>query len=297
MSDPNSSPLFTLTPGRGGLPKVALTALDGARAEIYLYGAHVTSWIPAGGEERLFLSQMSEFRPGTPIRGGVPVIFPQFSKLGPLPMHGFGRLTPWQFKGAKAGAGETVTARFELNETPASHDLWPHPFQAWLEVSLEGRKLTLALGVANSGETAFSFTAALHTYLRVAEIGAVRLGGLDGVPYLDSAAGRTRSIQAGPWLGFSGEVDRLYLGAAEPVHLQETEQDSLVVTKVGFPDVVAWNPGSGKGGTLADLEPPEGYRHMVCIEAAAAGDPVTLKPGETWHGSQTLSEAVPNQSA
>ena len=72
-------------PGRGGLEKVVLRSRDGALAEVYLHGAHVTSWRPAGTrEERLFLSERSEFRGGAAIRGGIPVIFPQFAAEGPL---------------------------------------------------------------------------------------------------------------------------------------------------------------------------------------------------------------------
>src|SRR5436305_1852990 len=82
--------------GEGGLPKLILVAPDGARAEIYLHGAHVTSWIPAGDGERLFLSASSAFRPGAAIRGGVPVVFPQFSDRGPLPKHGFARTSEWE---------------------------------------------------------------------------------------------------------------------------------------------------------------------------------------------------------
>ena len=285
-----ATPIYTLTTGITDLPLAVITAPDGARAEIYLYGAHVSSWVPAGGAERLFLSRTSEFHPGAPIRGGVPVIFPQFSKLGPLPQHGFARLNSWLPAGARL-VPDGASVRFELSDSEATRALWPHAFHAWYEVQVGGRALTLTLGVSNSGEGEFSFTAALHTYFKVAEIGVVRLGGLEGVPYLDSAAGRTRSIQAGPWLTFTGEVDRLYLGAFQPVNLQEGEKDALVVTKTGFPDVVTWNPGAGKGATLTDLQPPDGYRGMVCIEAAAAGSPVTLQPGESWQGSQTISEA------
>ena len=85
-----------LIPGVNGLPKVILSNSDGARAEIYLHGAHVTSWLPAGGEEQLYLSAASEFRDGAAIRGGVPVVFPQFSSGGPLPKHGFARNLAWE---------------------------------------------------------------------------------------------------------------------------------------------------------------------------------------------------------
>src|SRR5688572_25010680 len=88
--------------GAGGLPKIVVEAPDGARAELYLHGAHVTSWRPAGaGGERLFLSAASEFRTDAAIRGGVPVIFPQFAGRGPLPKHGFARTAEWTLVGVE----------------------------------------------------------------------------------------------------------------------------------------------------------------------------------------------------
>ncbi len=61
-----------VAPGIGGLPRLVLQAPDGARSEIYLHGAHVTSWVPAGGQERLYVSELAEFRPDAAIRGGIP---------------------------------------------------------------------------------------------------------------------------------------------------------------------------------------------------------------------------------
>ena len=77
------------------LPKVMLTHRSGARAEAYLHGAHVTSWRNAAGDELLFLSRESDFTAGRPIRGGIPVIFPQFGS-GALVQHGFARSSEWQ---------------------------------------------------------------------------------------------------------------------------------------------------------------------------------------------------------
>ncbi|MES2106056.1 MAG: D-hexose-6-phosphate mutarotase, partial [Pseudomonadota bacterium] len=67
------------------MDQLILRAQDGAQAGITAHGAHVCSWIPAAGKEQLFLSKTSEFRDGAAIRGGVPVIFPQFAGLGSLP--------------------------------------------------------------------------------------------------------------------------------------------------------------------------------------------------------------------
>ena len=85
------------------LPRCVIEAPDGARAEIHLHGAHVTSWVPAGETaDRMFVSAASHFAPDAPIRGGVPICFPQFADQGPLPMHGFVRTLDWQRKAAGA---------------------------------------------------------------------------------------------------------------------------------------------------------------------------------------------------
>jgi glucose-6-phosphate 1-epimerase len=123
-----------LTPGTNGLPKVNLSSSDGSRAEIYLHGAHVTSWIPAGGEEQLYLSAASEFRDGAAIRGGVPVIFPQFSNLGPLPKHGFARNLAWELISAENG-----TACFQLRDSEAVRHLAAR-FLAEQTVTVRGQR-------------------------------------------------------------------------------------------------------------------------------------------------------------
>ena len=52
-------------------------------------------------------------------------------------------------------------------------------------------QLSVTLEVANTGDTPFAFTAALHTYLRVADIANVTIEGLQGCDYEDSANGGT----------------------------------------------------------------------------------------------------------
>ena len=69
--------VVAVVPGNGGMPKIRVTA-PSATAEIYLYGAQITSWRPAGAEEALFLSEHSHWQVGKAIRGGIPVCFPWF---------------------------------------------------------------------------------------------------------------------------------------------------------------------------------------------------------------------------
>ena len=80
----------------GSLPAVRLTAADGAQATVALFGAHLLSWRTADGKERLFCSSQTALDGSKAIRGGVPVIFPQFNVRGDGPRHGFARVSTWR---------------------------------------------------------------------------------------------------------------------------------------------------------------------------------------------------------
>ncbi|WP_085314991.1 D-hexose-6-phosphate mutarotase [Derxia lacustris] len=268
------------------LPAIELATADGARCRIAQQGAHVLSWTPAGGSERLFLSAKADFAAGAAIRGGIPVIFPQFSGEGPLPKHGFARTAQWKFERSEQLEDGAAAAHFSLTQEQATHALWPHPFAATLSVRLSGDRLAVTLGVRNTGAKSFTFTAALHTYLRVSDIALVQVMGLDGLQYRDTADGgalRTEGLGA---VEISGEVDRIYLNAPRSLTLREQGGD-LHVLSDGFSDAVVWNPGAVKGAALSDLE-AGGYARFLCIESASIGKPVKLAAGAHWTGAQTL---------
>ena len=116
-----------------GQPAMRLVAPDGAEATVLLHGAHVVSWIPAGDQERLYLSPQAVAGPGQAVRGGIPVIFPQFNTRGPLPRHGFARNRAWQWaEQAERGGAAIGVLRLEADD--ATRALWPHGFSAELTV-------------------------------------------------------------------------------------------------------------------------------------------------------------------
>lgn len=84
--------------------------------------------VTSGGrpQELLFVSNQAVFKPPKAIRGGVPVCFPQFGKLGPLGQHGFARNTTFQ---KDAQSDDSVS----LSLTPTQQQLddagWAHPFK------------------------------------------------------------------------------------------------------------------------------------------------------------------------
>jgi len=268
----------------GAFPQILSAAPDGARTEIYLHGAHVSSWRTPDGRERLFLSPKTIFEHSAALRGGVPVVFPQFSGNGPLVKHGFARLVAWEHTGTQHDPAGTATSRFSLRESEETRAIWDHAFQLDFAVTVGGRQLTIALQAANTGAQPFSFTAALHTYLHVNDLAAVRVEGLEGRPYREFGVDY---VQPETPLRINGEVDRIYWNVPGPILMRDGDQ-AIQVTATGFPDAVVWNPGPERCATLADME-PDGYRHMLCIEAVALGQPVMLAPGERWSGSQTLT--------
>ena len=275
-------------PGEGGMPKVVLRHASGAEADVYLHGAHVTRWRDAAGVERLFLSSRAVFSGDAAIRGGIPISFPQFADLGPLPKHGFARTAEWTLVSASDAAdGGASEAVLRLDDTPLTRDLWPHAFTAELRVRLDER-LSVQLTIRNTGGEPFDFTVALHTYLRVRDVGSVMVEGLEGVRFIDKVDGGEPKVEDSPHLRIGGETDRVYLDAPGDVHVRETDGGGVIVAREGFPDVVVWNPGAEKGNALSDMGPDE-YRQMLCVEAAAAGTAVTLAPGASWTGATILT--------
>lgn len=275
-----------------GLDVVELRAPDGARATVALHGGHLLSWVPVGGAEQLYLSPKSGFGQGQAIRGGVPVIFPQFSQRGPLQRHGFARTKPWQLVMAEQGADDAL-AVLKLSDDAATRMTWPHAFELELSVRIAGRDLQIELACEHTGaegDAEFAFSTALHTYLHVGDVGEVSVEGLSGLRYFDNVD-QTEKTQRVDLLLPGGELDRLYYRAVEPLLLREhgiSAKRQVVIRQQGFDEVVAWNPGPTRCAALPDM-PADGYKNMLCLEAASISRPITLAAGESWVGRQTLT--------
>lgn len=267
-----------------GLEAVALAGPRGTRLVVARQGAQALSWTSADGRERLYLSPRAVADGRTPVRGGIPVCFPQFAALGALPKHGFLRTVAWDVVTHRAGTDYALVT-LATTDTPATRALWPHAFRAELTLMLEADRLDLELCIANPGPGPFTFTGALHTYLRVDDVGRVAIDGLQGLGYRDAADGDRVKDEMPPTLAIAGEVDRVYRNVTHPLRL--LADAGLVVGSQGFSDVVVWNPGPVRGAGFADL-PPDGYRHFLCVEAACADTPVTVAAGEEWYGRQSL---------
>ncbi len=270
------------------LPRVDLVHPSGARAAVYLQGAHVASWTDAAGAGLLFVSARSRYEAGAAIRGGIPVIFPQFADQGPLPKHGFARTAAWEHAGGGTEPGGAAWALLRLADSEATWALWPHAFRAELRVAVDAGSLAVALRVANTGDGTMAFTCALHTYLRVDDARGAAVEALRGVRYLDKLRAGAAFTEERDAVDLAGEVDRVYVAAPDRLRVRGAAGGRAVtVEKRGFRDAVVWNPWEEGARGLPDMADDE-YLRMLCVEPANAAEPVHLAPGEEWTGTQRL---------
>lgn len=272
-----------------GIDVTHLRSHDGASAVVADHGAHVLSWIPAGGSEALFLSAASQYGNNTAIRGGIPIIFPQFGELGTGRRHGFARVSPWSLMEVGLTEEGAATAQWRLQGSfdPVANPGLCGMYCLELAIRLVADTLEIALTIDNPSTSDWECNAALHTYLHVDDLATSRLYGLEAMPYVNQAQpGAPDLLQAATPLGFAHEVDRIYPNAPTPLQLQD-QRRKISVTQNNFKDTVVWNPGIEKARQLHDLQ-SNGYQCFVCIEAAAVSQPIRLASGMRWHGTQQL---------
>jgi glucose-6-phosphate 1-epimerase len=289
--------VVAVTSGNGELPKIRVTA-PSASAEIYLHGAHVTSWQPANADEVLFVSAKSHWQDGRAIRGGIPICFPWFRAKADdasAPAHGFVRTREWRLDSMKAD-GESVVVVCSTESDESTLRWWPHSFRLTHIVSI-GRFLKLQLVVTNTGQTSFLFEEALHTYFRVSAAENVRIRGLDQVTYLDNVDENRKKTHSGDVI-LTGKTDNAYLdvrGAAElidPAHLDPAHRRILRTEKGNSATTVVWNPWQEGAASLSDLGDDE-WRQFACVEASnILSSAISLASGQEY-GMQAILSVVP----
>lgn len=249
--------------------------------DIAIQGAHVTRWAPRG-DDALFLSPKSKFEPGTPIRGGIPVVFPWFGEDPQRrgPSHGFARRKNWNVvkTGAARNGGEEGVL-LELVDDDATRAQWPHRFRATLDVVF-GDELAIAFTVENRDRDPFTFEALLHTYLRVGDVRQCSLDGLEDAWCHDKTKGNALARMGTGPMRFGGECDRTFCGnEATCVLTDPVLERTLAVVKDGARSTVVWSPGESRAAQLPDLG--DSWPQFLCVESGnVMEDSVTLAPGE-----------------
>jgi glucose-6-phosphate 1-epimerase len=272
-----------------GFPGVELRHASGATCRLSLYGAQILSYIPAGKGEVYFCSSKATFAEGKAIRGGVPLVFPQFGK-GALPSHGFARTMAWSVaeKVISTPTGD-VALTLSLVATDETKAMWPHEFVCEYVVTL-GDSLVTSLTVKNVGSAPFSYQAALHPYYLVDDIRNVSVAGLHGLTLIDFLKERSRHREEREVVTFQEATDRVYLSSPSSLSITTSSSGRTVrLEKSGFHDSVVWNPWIEGNAGIGDLAEGD-YTCFVCVEPGSVVEAITLAPGESWTGWQRVGE-------
>jgi glucose-6-phosphate 1-epimerase len=246
-------------------------------------GGQLLSWRAADGIERLYTPKDLKYQVGLALRGGIPVCFPQFSNRGAIIKHGFARLLPWK---CESKAERKLV--FSLIDSAYTRSFWNYPFKLEQHISLTETGVCIELVIKNTGDEAFLFTNALHTYFRVQNVLDVKLNGLEGLQYEDALQANTIKIEQTDSLEVTDELDRVYQMPPAQLILSEPRQKTIIVEQQGFSDTVVWNPGYLKASKFKDM-PASDWQNMLCVEAAVASKALTINAGEEWWGLQRIS--------
>jgi glucose-6-phosphate 1-epimerase len=277
--------------GNGGLPRVQITGSFG-EGEMYLHGAHVTSWKPAGRDEVLFVSSKSRWEEGQAIRGGIPICFPWFrAKVDDAhaPAHGFVRTKMWQLESIAENDRGVAVSMFTESDAETRRR-WPAEFRLVHRV-IFGSELKLDLVCTNTGTTPLRFEEALHTYNQVSDVARTRLQGLDTVRFLDNTDSNKEKTQRGDVL-ISLQTDNAYLDTESEIDLLDTHMRRRIrLNRANSLTTVVWNPWRDGAARLRDLGDGE-WTQFLCVEASnILGAAVFLEPGQTHTMSAVLSVA------
>jgi glucose-6-phosphate 1-epimerase len=271
--------------GHGGLTRAQITTPT-CTGELYLHGAHLTAWQPAGEQQVLFLSERSPFAEGKAIRGGVPIIFPWFGNRTATansdrtdgPAHGFARTAQWEVAFVTL-VGDDLHLTLTLSPNDTSRELGYDHFQLAFEVSF-GHELRMRLTVANKSAEPMHFEEALHTYLNVSDAEHISIDGLGGAAYVDKTDDFKHKTQVEPSLYLTGATDSVYVNTAAPVTLTDPGlHRRITVGKRNSNATTVWNPWSAASAKMADMTAAN-WRTMACVETVNAMDcAITLAPG------------------
>ncbi|XP_064620806.1 uncharacterized protein LOC135483728 [Lineus longissimus] len=257
---------------------------------VHLHGATVTDW-QCKGKKLLFLSQDSVFDNKKAIRGGIPLVFPNFGPWSLGPQHGFARISRWSLEtGPTKDSNGDVTAVFSLTDNDDTRKMWNHNFKLIYTVVLKELSLETKLQVDNTGPSSFDFTCLLHTYFQLQDVTKSTVTGLKGLRFIDKVQDGATCAETRDLVMVTEHTDRVYEGAASDHVLNGVSDGSVDITiqKSNLPDTVVWNPWDKLAAKMGDFGDTE-WPNMLCVEAGLVSDRQVLQQGESFSCSQTLT--------
>ena len=220
-----------------------------------------------------------------------------------MPSHGFVRTLLWEVSRAEEESAEQTLVELACHENEETLKLWPHAFILKLRARV-GKELQLELETTNRGAEEFPFSAALHTYFAISDIGNIQIDGLENTPFLSKVHNYARFVESAP-IQIGENVDRVYLDTTAACTIHDPgERPSgrgtltgvrsgkagrrIVIGKEGSRTTVVWNPWAKIAAEMPDLG-PDTYRRYVCLETVIGPqEEMVLAAG----GTQVMTQKV-----
>ena len=250
---------------------------SGAKCTVHDFGATVLSFQTSAGRECLFLSRDAKLDGSKAIRGGIPLVFPQFGQPDTtMPQHGFLRTNFWKVDESSVFDDEDeagITYSLDLKDVKNSRGgKWDedteYDCKCIYTVKISASKMTTSLEITNLGDKPFEFQTLQHTYLRVDAKSAqdpaqCYVDGLEGYNVVDKVT-RTEYPNGKAPVVIPDNVDRVYnppdgkdfveviVGVGGGQTMKLTASGTLGGTSTPVSCVI-WNPYEEIAASMADF--------------------------------------------
>jgi len=240
---------------------------------VSLLGAQVLEWSPGGGTSPLWLTRETLHKPGSPIRGGIPVCWPWFGAAHPPfdgPGHGFARRRHWKLMSAMK-QHDSVSLHWQLEISGEGYRLL-----ADYHVRA-GRVLALQLATTHLGTGPCPVTPAFHPYFAVSDLSQTRIRFPAALQPFDRLTREHR--EATETFVFDGEETEVQWTPWTDLEVECGGNVRLRISSDSATHCVAWNPGPEKTRCMGDLH-ADAFNRFVCIEPGRLDQSAAIRPGE-----------------
>ncbi|PRQ11216.1 hypothetical protein C1Y63_07470 [Corynebacterium sp. 13CS0277] len=250
-------------------------------------GAHVT----AIGDV-LYTSPETRRMPEAPIRGGIPLIGPQFgtrmaAAFPTLPSHGVLRREEWTIVDATETHLE-ATLTFDGVEYRYTVDVQLADADA-AAAAVSG--FVCRLEARNTGVEDMALQLGFHPYFALGDVRQATVKGVGAAVIADFRGPGTFQAPMKDTITFTeAGYDRGVRGARTLSIVDPVAGRTITVSSDAADTFVVWNPGVEQARGFADM-PDEGWLDFVCVEPmihGAAGDGEPLPAGQTLRLDMTV---------
>ena len=285
---------------------------SGATVQVHPFGATICSFKTSKQRELLFLSRDAKLDGSKAIRGGIPLVFPQFGQPDKsMPQHGFLRTNAWHVdESSKYDTDEAAGMDLILMLDEVVHSrggTWDvgteYDCKIVLSIKVEPSQMTNVLTISNTAGIEFPFQTLFHTYYNVngqaLDKDACNVTGLEGYHCSDKITNEDYVLGADP-VHIDCNVDRVYTPPAG-----KDVVDVVIATGIGTKvqliasgtvdgvnvpvSAVVWNPHKVKAEEMSDFGNDQ-YVDMICVEPGLLSDLPTLKGGKECIFTQVIKE-------